>query len=408
MSKKKTILLSVAILVVAAVVTALIFLTEPEAQRSGAVKEIAMLVDVVELEKGDFQPVIIATGTVQPAMDIMLSPRVSGEIIRQSDRFVPGETIKKGEMLVQVDPSDYYNTLELRKSDLSQALADLNIEEGRQEVARKDYQLIEESMPMEDMDLVLREPQLNAVKAQVEAARAAVDQAQLNLDRTTIKAPFDAHILTRNVNLGSQVTPATTLGRLVGVDTYWVVVNVPLSKISRIQFPDDSNERGSRVIIRDRKAWPGDVSRIGYVHKMIGALDEQTRMARVIVEVEDPLGTNTGQPPLVINSFVEARFIAREFDDIIRLNRDHLRENETVWVEEEDTLRIRNVSIVFTDAEYAYIEQGLEESARVVTTNLATVTDGAPLRVESVQEPEQKNESLARKSSSTHQNDSIR
>ncbi|MEJ2004853.1 MAG: efflux RND transporter periplasmic adaptor subunit [Cyclobacteriaceae bacterium] len=375
--------ISLTIIVLAAAVTLLIFYTEPEAQRSGAVKETAMLVDIVNTEMGDLQPVVVATGTVQPSRDIMLRPRVNGEIIRISDIFAPGGTISKGQVLLQVDPSDYRNTLALRKSDLSQALSDLNIEQGRQDVARKDYQLIEESMPIEDMDLILREPQLNAVKARVDAARAAVDQAELNLERTTIRAPFDAHIITRNVNLGSQVNPNTNLGRLVGIDTYWVIVNVPLSKMERIRFPDKQSPRGSRVTLRDRKAWTDGKEREGFVQKMIGSLDERTRMARVIVEVEDPLGSASGEPPLIINSFVEAKIEAKPFEKVIRLSRDYIRENQTVWVAENDSLRIKDVNVIFTDANYAYISEGLDQNDQVVTTNLATVTEGAPLRIKS-------------------------
>jgi len=381
MNTKKTIWISIGILLVAAAVTLTIFYTEPEAQRSGAVRETAMLVDVIETERGEFQPVVVATGTVQPSRDIILSPRVSGEIIRLSDVFEPGGTIPRGRILMQIDPSDYQNTLALRESDLSQAESDLNIEQGRQDVARKDYQLIEESMPIEDMDLILREPQLNAVKAQVEAAHASVNQARLNLQRTTIRAPFDAHIISRNVNVGSQVNPNTSLGRLVGIDTYWVIVNVPLSKMERIRFPESEEEQGSRVVLHDRKAWPEGETRTGYVRKMIGSLDSRTRMARVIVEVEDPLGKNTGAPPLIINSFVEARIEGKEFEDVVRLSRDYIREDNTVWIAENDSLRIRDVQIIFTDARYAYISEGLEGSDQVVTTNLATVTEGAPLRI---------------------------
>ncbi len=382
MSKKKTILICSVILVIAAVVTLSIFLTEPEAQRSGATRESAMLVNVTQVEGGDFQPVIIVTGTVRPAEQITLSPRVSGEIIRRSDAFVPGGIVRKGEVLLQIDPADYRNTLALRESDLSQALANLDIEQGRQDVARKDYQLVEESLSMEDMDLVLREPQLNAVKAQVAAARAAVDQAKLDLARTTIRAPFDAHIISRNANVGSQVNPNSNLGNLVGTESYWVILNVPLSKLGRIMIPGEEGEQGSPVVIRDRKAWKQGESRTGYVKKMIGALDNQTRMARVIVEVADPLGKASGAPPMVINSFVEAEIEAETIPEVIRLERAYVREDQTVWVADNDSLRIRDVNVVFRDKKFAYIDQGLSAGEQVVTTNLATVTEGAPLRIQ--------------------------
>lgn len=380
MSKRKTLLICLIILVVAGGVTAFIFLTEPTATQAGATKETAMLVQVVEVQRGTFEPEIVATGTVQPSEDVTLSPLVNGEIIRRANAFNPGGFVKKGEVLLQIDPSDYQNTLKLRKSDLLQAEADLAIEQGRQDVARQDYELVDDIVNIESSGLVLREPQLNSVKARVEAAKAAVSQAQLNLRRATIRAPFDAHILSRNANVGSQVSPGDNLGRLVGMDEYWVVVTLPLSKLPYVSLPS-SGKRGSEVQIRDPKAWEADEYRTGYVYQLVGALEDQTRLARLLVSVPDPLGyQNDTLPPLMINSFVETRVLADSLTNVVRLNRDYLRENQTVWVMEEDKLSIREVAVKFMDAKYAYIADGLQDDDQVVTTNLSTVVAGSPLR----------------------------
>jgi RND family efflux transporter MFP subunit len=383
MNKKKTLLICLALLLVGGVVTAIIFFTEPSASRSGATKETAMLVDVERVEAGNFYPTIVATGTVQPAKDIVLSPRVSGEIIRRSEAFVPGGFVKKGEVLLQIDPADYRNTLALRRSELQQALAALEIEQGRQKVARRDLELIGETFSAENQDLVLREPQLNTVKARVQAARAAVEQARLQLERSTIRAPFDAHILSRNANEGSQVAPGDDLGRLVGREVYWVVVTVPLSQLRWLSFPDSVTERGSEVRIRDRKAWGEGIYRTGYLYKLVGALEEQTRLARLLVAVPDPLAIGeeaAGLPPLIINSFVEARITGTEIQDVVRLSRDYVRQDETAWVMKNDSLQIRALDIVMSDAEHTYIADGLQEGEQVVTTNLSTVTEGVKLR----------------------------
>jgi len=380
MSKRKTLLICLIILVVAGGVTAFIFLTEPTATQAGATKETAMLVRVVEVQRGTFQPEIVGTGVVQPSEDITLSPLVNGEIIRRTEAFNPGGFVKKGEVLLQIDPSDYRNTLQLRKSDLLQAEADLAIEQGRQDVARQDYELVDDIVDIESSGLVLREPQLNSVKARVEAAKAAVSQAQLNLRRTTIRAPFDAHILSRNANLGSQVSPGDNLGRLVGMDECWVVVTLPLSKLPYISLPS-SGKRGSEVQIRDPKAWEADEYRTGYVYQLIGALEDQTRLARMLVSVPDPLGyRNDTLPALMINSFVETSIMADSLTNIVRLNRDYIRENQTVWVMEEGELSIREVAVKFMDAKYAYITDGLRNEDQIVTTNLSTVVEGSPLR----------------------------
>ena len=339
-----------------------------------------MLVEVTEVRRGTFQPVIVATGSVQPAKEVMLSPRVSGEIVALPEAFAPGGFVQKGEVLLQIDPADYRNTLQLRQSDLRQVRADLEIEQGRQDVARQDYELVEDMVTMENEQLVLREPQLNALKARLEAAQAAVNQAELNLQRTTVRAPFDAHVLSRNANLGSQVAPGDNLGRLVGRDEYWVVVTVPLSKLPYISLPKDG-QPGSEVRITDRKAWRKGAYRTGYVYQLVGALEDQTRLARLLVTVPDPLGyQNDSLPSLMINSFVEARIQADSITDVVQLNRDYLREDNTVWVMEEGELSIREVDVAFTDAQYAYVADSLRDGDRVVATNLSTVAEGVPLR----------------------------
>ncbi len=381
---KKTLLISAAILVVAALLTLLIFSTEPTAQRVTATKQTAMLVDVSPAEKGDYRPTIVATGTVAPEQDVMLSPRVSGEVVMRSPDFTPGGYVQKGELLLQIDPADYENALLQAQSDLRQAQADLNVEMGRQEVAQRDFQLFDDTLSVGSKALVLREPQLNAARARVQAAEAAVKQAELNLQRTSIRAPFNAHILSRNANVGSQVAPGEPVGRLVGLDAYWVVTTVPLSQLRWIEFPDDENERGSEVLIRNRSAWPEGVYRSGYIDRLVGALEEPTRMARVLVEVPDPLGYKKDgeeKPALIIGSFVEARIKGRPISEVVRIDRDFVRKDETVWVMQEKQLRIRDVQIAFQDASWAYIENGLNQNDSVVITNLTTVVDGSPLRV---------------------------
>ncbi len=383
MGWKSTLLICLLILLIGAAATLVIFSTEPTAIQSGATKETAMLVDVTEVKQGTFRPTIQAMGTVEPSQDIVLSPRVSGEIIDRSPNFSPGGFVEQGETLLQVDPADYKNILLQRKSELNEVRADYEVEMGRQEAARREYQLYGDTLSTESESLVLREPQLQAIKSRLESAEAAVEQAELELERTTIKAPFDAHILSRNVNVGSQVAAGEELGRLVGLDTYWVEATIPLSKLRWLDFSNEG--QGSEVRIRNRTAWAEDEYRTGYLYRLVGALEEQTRMARVIIEVPDPLAyrsENSDLPRLMIGSFVEAHIKAKPLSGVTRLNRDYIRQGDTVWIMEEEELHIQDVDIVFEDAQYAYISSGLNGEDQVVTTNLTTVTDGAPLRLE--------------------------
>jgi len=393
MSNKKVIWICLAILIGGILVTTLIFFTEPEAQSEGATIETAILVDVVTTEKGTYAPTIVATGTVQPVEDVILSPLVPGQIVRRDPAFIPGGFVQKGEVLLQIDPSDYRNTLELRKSELLQSETALATEMGRQQIAEQDLELINNDSlfgdnPLSDNEtqLVLRQPQLNAVKANIEAARASMNQAQLNLDRTTIRAPFDAHILSQNVTVGSQVSQGDDLGRIVGTDSYWVLATVPVSRLQWLKFPESEEEKGSMVRIENPSAWPSGAHREGYLDRQIGALDNQTRLARVLVRVDDPLATSDelqGAPKLMIGTFVEVNIQADSIPNVVRLDRDLVRSNQTAWVMKDNLLEIRELDIILTDNQHAYIKSGLEDGDKVVSTNLSTVTNGVELRTRS-------------------------
>ncbi len=386
MDKKKVRILCLIILLAGGAITALIYLTEPEAKREGASVQTAILVDVLPVERGKFEPVITATGTVQPVEDVTISPMVSGQVIRRDAGFTPGGFVKKNEILLQIDPSDYRNTLELRTSELLQSETNMAMEMGRQQVAEQDLQLIGgDSLSGNERELVLRKPQLNAVKATIRASQAVVEQAKVNLGRTTIRAPFDAHILSQNVTLGSQVAPGDDLGRLVGTDFYWVNANVQVSQLQWLSFPKISGEKGSPVEIKNSTAWLQGASREGYLDRQVGALDEQTRLARVLVKVEDPLGYYENakeQPKLMIGAFVELGIRAKPLENVIRLEKGYVRNNDTVWVMKDGKLEIREVEVILTDDTYAYIRQGLENGEMIVTTNLSAITEGIELRTE--------------------------
>ncbi len=383
MNWKTTAVICTVILLLAVLVMTAIHLTEPKAQRTSASKRTAMLVEITHGERGTFEPEIVVMGTVRPENEITLSPRVSGEIVSVSPSFTPGGFVEEDEVLLQIDPSDYEVVLLQRKSELLQTKADLELELGRQDLALKDYRELEGSISAEYKSLVLRAPQLDIARSRVDAAGAAVRRAELDLERTRIRAPFAAHIINREANVGSQVSPGESLGELVGIEHYWVEAAVPVSSLRWIDFSEEHESGGSKVLIRNRTGWPEGIFREGNIHRLIGELQDQTRLARVLITVADPLShepESSDLPPLMIGSFVEARIAGKAIRDVIRVNRNYIRQNDTIWIDENGVLRLRDLEIVFRDDDYAYIRSGLGTGDAVITTNLATVFDGAALR----------------------------
>ena len=362
----------------------LIFYTEPGAVKEGATRKTAMLVDVIEVQGGDFRPVVVATGVVVPSQRVELRPRISGEVLTMSDNLVPGGLVKEGELLLALDRNDYELALQRALAELEQARANLTIEMGQQAIAKTEYELMKENLRGERKALVLREPQLDIAKAEVQAAETAVEQARLNLERTRILAPFDGQITERDVNVGSQVGVGDSLAHLVGTESYWVEATVPVSKVHQLRFTDplSAHEQDpSPVKVKHRSAWPEGVYRQGWLTRLIGELNRETRLARVLVTVDNPMATNSEKPPLMLGAFVEAEIEGAPLKDVVKLSRDYLRTNDRVWVMHDGQLDIRQAVIAFRDSTHVYVSEGLQPGEKVVTTNLATITQGAKLRL---------------------------
>jgi len=367
------------ILAAAAAAIVVINRTEPTAQQGGATRKSAALVETTAVERGTYRPRLVVLGTVKPAQEVVLSPRVSGQVVELAPEFEPGGTVREGDLLLRIDPADFDIALATRESELKQVEASLEIEQGRQKVAEKDLAVLGDTIDETNLALVLRTPQIESIRAEMKAAEAAVEQAKLDLERTRVRAPFDAHILSRAVNVGSQVSPGDELARLVGIAEYWVTASVPVRSLRWVQFPESDGE-GSAVTLRNPGTWPPGAERQAKVSRLIGTVDEQTRLARVLITVADPLAQKTDAPPLILDTLVETHIEGRPIENVVRLSRDYVRERDTVWVFEDDKLDIRNPEIVFRDADYAYIRDGLRSGDEVVTTTLATVAQGIGLR----------------------------
>ncbi|MEM9025730.1 MAG: efflux RND transporter periplasmic adaptor subunit [Verrucomicrobiota bacterium] len=373
----------VAIVSIVAVSFGIIFLiqaTEPEVQRGGATRRSAALVEVVELKRGNFRPTITALGTVEASQRIELRPQVGGEITGFSQEFIPGGFLQEGDLIAEIDPIDYENQLAMRESDLLQAKAALELEKGQQIAAKKEFELLGEEIDASNQSLILREPQIRTAEAQVSAAQAMRDTAQLDLTRTQIKAPFHAQIIERFINLGSQVSSGTVLATLVGIEEYWVIASVPQGDLQWIDLPK-GKVPGASVHVMKPAVWGDTTFREGEVLRLIGTLDERTRLARILIGVNDPLARNTDAPPLLLGTIVENRIRGKELSNVFRIKREYLRGDDQVWIKKDGKLDIRTVRVAYLDEKYAYLEDGLQDGESLVMTNLATISEGINLRL---------------------------
>ena len=168
-------------------IIALLNAFKPEAQKR-EIPETVVRVDIVQVYPSSYPIVVNANGTIEAETRGNLVAQIRGEIVEVSDNFKTGGTFKKGDVLIQIDQRDYQAELSQSMAALSQAEANYRQELANAKQAEQDWKRLGNSTAAPD--LVLRKPQLAAAKAQRDSARAANQTAQLNLSRTTLRAPM--------------------------------------------------------------------------------------------------------------------------------------------------------------------------------------------------------------------------
>lgn len=378
-------LLPLLILIVGAYGAVRLMQTSPRAERgNGPEREpMARLVEVAPIQSGAEQVTVEVMGTVVPARSVDLQPQVDGRVVWINPALEAGGYLEAGEELLRIDSSDYQLTVRQRKAEVAQAEGDLKIEMGQQEIARQDFELLGEEIPEEERGLVLRQPQLEKARADLEAARVALEAAELDLSRTSMKAPFECIVLAESVELGSVIGTSTVVARLAGTDRFWVELAVPVDELRWIELPGPDGEPGSEVLLRDDAAWPAGQFRAGKVVRFLGDVDEASRMATLLVAVDDPLSRHNDEhdkPRLLLNSYARARVLGRVVPDALAVSREHVRQGDTVWImNDEDRLEIREVPVIWRGQDRVLIG-GLRDGERLVTTRMSAPVEGMSLR----------------------------
>ncbi len=334
------------------------------------------LVRVAVAEARDVAVVVKAYGTVRPRDQLDVTPRVAGELVEVAPSLVSGGFVRRGDLLLRIDPRDYELAVERARAEVARAEYELELARARAEAAREEWRAVHGDAPMPSEDsLVLQGPQLAAARAGVAAARARLAEAELALERTEIRAPFDARVLEESVTRGQYVAAGRSVARIYPTDAVEVVLPVSEEDLGWI----GPLSAAPRVVARARVAGrPAEWS--GRVVRTEGVIDPGTRMVRLVARFPGPF--RPGRPPLTVGLFVEAEIAGRTLKGVVPIPAHALRENDTVWVVGDDgRLRIRPVGVARATDSRVLVTEGLGPGDRVVLTRLDAVTDGMIVRV---------------------------
>lgn len=315
-------------------------------------------------------------GEAVPRFEATLAAQVAGRVVWVSPKFAEGGAFTEGETLARIDGADYQLAVVRARSQVAQAEEGLAREEAESELARQDWQALGRGTPP---PLAVREPQLAQARAALAAAQAALRSAELDLARTSVRAPFTGRVRERRANVGDYVGPGSPLAVMFSTDTMEIRVPLTDADLASMQIPlgfnasvtnpgpaaHVSNVAGGRIM-----TWEGRLVRTG------ASVDPRTRLVYGTVEVRDPFASRHATP-LAPGMYVSARLEGSSRETLVAAPRSALKRNEYVYVvTAENTIDIRQVRPAQTTADEVLFREGVADGERVVVSHLASPPQG--------------------------------
>lgn len=376
-------------------------------------------------------------GVVVPFRQIEIAAQVSGRIEFKAEQCRTGRAVKKGELLVRIEQSDYQLEVQRLKEEVTQADAmigelDVELETTDNQIASIREQLLIDVRQLErNQDLLSRQA---ASDSEVDSARrtelatrntlqtlldqtmllarrrlrlesakvlgqANLNKAELELTRTEIRSPLDGVVVSENVEQDGYIQAGSTVISLQDTSSLDVTCKLHMRQMHWLwQGPQSGSESlGSLAEAYDFPDTPATViyelggnmyEWQGVVDRYDGAgIDSQTRMIPCRVHVEDPLSVNgdsarsagKNPPTLMTGMFVKVRVDARPPIPLVRLPQEAIQPGNAIWTVEEGKLKRKEISIANSSAEFvvAYQQEGgLQAGDAVVVSPLATPIEG--------------------------------
>lgn len=349
--------------------------------------DVEILVEVMSLERTTADFTIASQGTVRPRTETIVSAEVAGTIVRISPKFIAGGVFAAGEELLRIDPTNY----DVRVDQADALVQQRQIEyDGALKLRSQGYRA---------------EAELAAAAAALATARADLVRAKKDLARTSIRLPYEGMVRAKEVDIGRFVSPGTRLGVVFATD--YAEVRLPLTDadLAFVDLPGAAEISESGGVADGAKVQLSAMQRgrmaswDARIVRTEGVVDERNRVTFAVARIVDPYKLHdqgNAESSLPMGTFVRAKISGLQVDDVIRVPRSALRgSDQLMFVDGENTLRIRSVDVMRADAEFAYIRGGAEAGERISLTVIEAPINGMRVKTEADADDENSSARLA-------------
>jgi len=341
---------------------------------------IPVSVRVAEVQLESVNLSVHSQGKVQAAQQVNLSTPLAGPVAWISPALEVGAIVAEGEPLLRLETHDFETALARASASLQQARADAEHAANEFERIRglAERRLVSDSQLQDARRLV----EVN--QARFEDADAALRQARLDLERTELRAPFNAIVQSRDVELGQYVNRAQAIAVLYGADVVEVRVPLAIRQLGYLDVPlgtrgELSADQAPDVTLTGLYGgreyhWRGKLVRTE------ATIDPDSNTVQTIIRVRQPTAGSDlhgHSIPLPIGLYVEAEIEGKRVDDLIAVPRSVIRNNNQVLVvDAENKMYFRDVEIYRLEEDRVLISGGLLPGETICVSPIQAVVNG--------------------------------
>lgn len=356
------------IVLLSMVISGLFIIFKPKAIKENHDESIP-LVETITLTKQNKNITIKTQGFIEPAHILHIISEVSGNVIYANENFIDGGLVKKGDILVKIDPKNYEVILAQKKSLLAKAKLNLSLENAEHEVAILELDRREDIINDNAKALASRDEFLQKAKSEYNACLAELQQAEIMYTKTIIKSPIDGIISKVNIHKGEFVNYHHEITTIYGIDEFKAEVNIPVEDIQYLNFAKQNEDHGSKAIISQITLNDEHITREGVVSSLLPDLGSLGHMARVIISIKDPLSFKNNQPPLLAKTKVNVEIEGKKISDIFIIPMAAITKDNTILsIDEASKIIPIKLQIVRRDKDIVYAKGEDLDNIKIIIT----------------------------------------
>jgi len=333
-------------------------------------------VQAVAAVEGEVPRYLSGLGTITAANTVTVRSRVDGQLMAL--HFQEGQQVKAGDLLAEIDPSQFKVALAQAQGQLAKDRATLA--NAQRDLAR--YQQLVKTNLVSRQELDAQQALVSESQGTIKADEASVASAQLQLDWSRITAPIDGRVGLKQVDIGNQIASGDTTGIVVITQTHPIdlVFTLPESDIATVV---QAQKAGQTLSV---EAWD--------------RTNKQKLSEGTLLSLDNQIDTTTGtiklkarftnqDDALFPNQFVNARMLVSTEQNAVLIPTAALQmgnDGHFVWVlNEQNKVSKHTVTPGIQDSQQVAISAGLSAGDRVVTDGIDRLTEGAQVEVVTAQ-----------------------